>query len=512
MAYTKTAWKDNETKLSAENLNKIEDGLEAAAKKADDLAAAISYTQSSLNENLTRIDPILDDHGKELETVADTLEDHEKRISNNSSDISTLQLDVVTLDQDIDAVEGDIEDINTIKIPELEADLAGVGSGLSSVNDGLAQHLVDTNNPHSVIAQQVGAYDKAEVDNKTTPAAVFSGTLGAGGGAGLSCEDMTPEDTEIYVKLQAKSIFDSSEKSDYLWSHHSAGIDISGTIYGDNFYTPGYNLEPPIGYDTAGGRARLVPLRPEDESVCTDIADNYEQDSLTYFYGHFFGLKQGYISSQTGSLNIADLVLLFFSPSDPTKYFLICPGSLFYDGYGAGIDTLHCSFNIDSDGRLCIEYINDYFGHYDKYMFTDLPKDLVLAHIGLRGEMTVSANLEYFIYDCTQLHTNLSVTDLKTLGSTSHTLYTSGEHFIKVPAVSKGYCSIGLHAPGSGTIGDIDYEIRYLRDTNFVDASKILASKVRPEDVAAELAKLISYGTSDPDGTTPGILYFKYLE
>ena len=62
----------------------------------------------------------------------------------------------------------------------------------------------------------------------------------------------------------------------------------------------------------------------------------------------------------------------------------------------------------------------------------------------------------------------------------------------------------------SGVPMPIDYTVTYLSDSSHVK----LLPHIRDcsgQNFLEEFNKVVSSGTADPDNTTPGVLYFKYL-
>ena len=91
MAYTKHTWQNNDSnsKLSAENLNKLEEGLRVAAEVADTVTADLSTFRN------TEFDKVLSD----LSSASTDIESHTERFILDEERITTLETDSATKEE-----------------------------------------------------------------------------------------------------------------------------------------------------------------------------------------------------------------------------------------------------------------------------------------------------------------------------------------------------------------------------------------------------------------------------
>ena len=212
------------------------------------------------------------------------------------------------------------------------------------------------------------------------------------------------------------------------------------------------------------------------------------------------GLSNGYITSETNVHNTQDLFLYFLSASKPDTAYVIGIGSL----YNCDSASDYIAFCVNSDG-LFVETNTADTRLSGRTWYKGLPTDLRCVAIGYVGGG--SAYAAYTIYSSSigapvVWAYDTSINTVIPLSS----IYSAGSQLFPCEQIT--YDGVVWCAISSLYYEVFNYELSYLLDQSKLDLFKYLPQQ---PDVATELQKLISTGTADPDSSTQGLFYFKYI-
>lgn len=510
MAYTKKTWKNNETKLNAANLNAIENGLEAAATKADEAAAKAASNTTTINGHTTAINGLttslngLTTTVNNNKTAADSkFTSVENRIAAVEQVDSTQNSTISTLGTEITRVEG-----------KFDSSVANLTSSISTTNTNLNSHKNAKNNPHGVTATQVGAYSKTEIDTINSAAIHQCPTM------------LYSDSTRNYTyniddisRVPQKLLINTDKTYDAAMGYTTTGPNaLWNLVYSDTFMDLG--VDGWFGdFETtfSGYTYDLIKKDINSENIINyDSTDPYARIPENYLstmqcvYPVYVHGSTGFSTNGSGDDATGCYTsLIFESPSQHKLYIVPC-------GTNNGLYE-RLMFHIVSDRYLLIQGNFVYKRVVDLKAYGD---DLVFHSIGFNNismsgaVRLLSINAKYPIF---ALYTDLGETMIS-----PKPLLSVGTYEIDFnPSVAVNDYEYLIYYFENPNINiSIKNSIQYARNSsNLISLGRNIPSSIdmdklnRDMELKAQLAvkQLINVGTSDPDASTPGLLYFKYL-
>ena len=465
MAYIKREWKNQETLISAEHLNDIEEALEATSMQSSETAAELSNQASDISTL-----------SEELSGLADYVQ--------NDIYAGNIQPMANTL----------IEQGETLAVfDQLFSDQSSWNADMESRYDGLSEvveqnrlnvesHTSNASNPHNVYPAQIGAYSSQEVDEKLSPVATINGTAAK---FTFDLQDIGQFAHNIRLDLTSND----TASGGYLWS-----IDRStshATLATSNF-TKGYNGISTLLDGSSGYTWSQIPCGLSSVTITSS--------TLSALYG----LASSAIPS-TGGFDIelsssANVYLDFIDTLSYKRYFI-----------AIGADTNFKIMHINN--KLFIHSVSK-----AKKIVIDLPEGVVFNT--LYRSATATGTTYFPIYNAPQF----SASD--TFGSgcfkSIPSFIKEGTYFIPfTPNLEEtdGYFVTGY----INQLADfsIDIKLSYFKSGSALSEmlnlctgasfdSNAVLSEARAES-KKEVQNLINVGIMDPDEDTPGLIYFKYL-
>lgn len=503
MAYTKKTWENNKTKLNANNLNAIENGLEAAATKADEAAAKAAANTTTINGHTTAINGLTTSLNGLTTTVNNNKTAADSKFTSVENRIAAVeQVDSVqnstisTLGTEITRVEG-----------KFDSSVASLTSGQSTTNTNLNNHKNAKNNPHGVTAAQLNVFTKAETATLLSPGKVYT-LLPQNNGSTTtttSISNLGIGKQRVIVNIPQIEITDSGGTpcDGALWrltEDYTSGIELYSDSDLDSFT------------DQADGRPYEIIDFDEEGSTFSahynGLPDNY-LENMKYIYMVYTHIHSGWALNYSGDdAHQAFITIICYSPS-LNKFFLVPTG---YNGQ----TYEHFAFNLLEDRYLLIK------GNYVYYKVVDLKKyadDLEFWSLGINfnTEYATSGTIEIIPTQCTSCvkFTLTSGSGTSLVPNTALPL-ANRDYVFEINASSS---SAVIGATGYGQSHVLELETRYATNDNISVSSmsdhKYINSVTEQRELDFKIKNavnnLIVTGTADPDGSTPGLLYFKYL-
>ena len=501
MAYTKKTWKNNETKLNAENLNAIEAGIEAAAAKADEATAKAASNTTTINGHTTAINGLTMSLNSLTTTVNSNKTDANSKFTSVENRIAAVEQvngtqnsTISTLGTEITRVEG-----------KFDSSVASLTSGQSTTNTNLNNHKNAKNNPHGVTAAQLNVFTKAETATLLSPGKVYT-SLPQNNGSTItttSISNLGIGRQRVIVNIPQINITDSggTPLGSTLWrltEDHTSSVNLDAVIDFDNF--------------TAAADGRPYEIINFDEEGSTFSAhynvlpENY-LGNMKYMYLVYSQINHGWaLNYSSDDAYQAFITIICYSPS-LNKFFLVPTG---YNG-----ETYeHFAFNLLEDRYLLIK------GNQVYYKVVDLKKyayDLEFWSLGINFSAMYTGYVEIFPTQCTDCvkFTLTSGSGTSLVPNTALPL-ANRDYVFEINASSS---SAVIGATGYGQSHVLELETSYATNDNISISSMSNHTYINSAAEQKELDfkiknavnNLIVTGTADPDGSTPGLLYFKYL-
>lgn len=503
MAYTKKTWKNSETRLSAENLNTIENGLEAAATKADEAAAKAASNTTTINGHTTAINGLTTSLNGLTTTVNNNKTDANSKFTSVENRIAAVEQvngtqnsTISTLGTEITRVEG-----------KFDSSVASLTSGQSTTNTNLNNHKNAKNNPHEVTAAQLNVFTKAETATLLSPGKVYT-SLPQNNSSTItttSISNLGIGRQRVIVNIPQLNITDpeGTPGDGALWrltEDHTSGIDLLTDVDFDSF--------------TFAADGRPYEIIDFDEEGSTFSAhynvlpDNY-LGNMRYIYRVYTNTNSGWaLNYGSDDAYEAFITIICYSPS-LNKFFLVPTG---YNGQ----TYEHFAFNFLEDRYLLIK------GNYVYRKVVDLKKyayDMEFWSLGINFNATyaISGNVEIIPTQCTSCvkFTLTSGSGTSLVPNTALPL-ANRDYVFEINASSS---SAVIGATGYGQSHILELETRYATNDNISISSMSNHTYINSATEQKELDfkiknavnNLIVTGTADPDASTPGLLYFKYL-
>lgn len=450
MAYVKKTWENDITQLNADNLNNIENGIQEALDSASTNATNIS-------------------------TVTKATETNASLISGLEEDISDLNTRVGTAEENIVTNRGNIENLET-DVSRLESSIMGIQENVNPIGEGLLQHITNYENPHRVTASQVGSYTKSEVDAllEDVDATVSVDSVKTGMCSTLTnitLDNISPKPHNLYIKVE-----NQQDTSGQLWTH-MAGSFIDEVSMSGIYDTLGWNLQSRPDVSISQLKLKDIACSTFTSYDNVRVLDtDYNQYGLMFMWADI-AYRSGY-----------EFVLVLDNV-DRDQVFVVNFGTQYTEisAYISGTKLCVCT-----DG--------------DKQSI-DVPSGTKIRTFGYVSDGGIAngyVNVMYVTQSSFQF-------DATTIGS--KILYEDGTYYL--PINENNIPNTPNHtAYLINTTGiPVYYEIGYMKDTELVNILKYVPkSEVDKEDIINEIQNVISCGTEDPDGSTPGLFYFKFVE
>ena len=502
MAYSKKIWKNNVTKLNAANLNTIENGLEAAATKADEAAAKAASNTTTINGHTTAINGLTTSLNGLTTTVNNNKTAADSKFTSVENRIAAVeQVDSVqnstisTLGTEITRVEG-----------KFDSSVASLTSGQSTTNTNLNNHKNAKNNPHGVTAAQLNVFTKAETATLLSPGKVYT-LLPQNNGSSTtttSISNLGIGKQRVIVNVP-KIAYDDSDVTpslNSLWrlaEYHDEAIGVTKDVDFDAFM------------DAADGRPYEIIDTTEDGSAFSDHyndrPDNY-LGNMQYLYQVYSHIYPGWALDYSSDDAFCAFITIICYSQSLDKFFLFPVG---YNG-----STFEHFVFCNLDGYLLIKgnavyrkvvnlkkYVDDLefwslgFNFNSQYANSGQLSIIPAGVSGCASFILVSADGEPLIP-----HTQLPLANhdyIFEINAPSSSAFISASGY--------GQSEILELVTSYATADNIS--VSMLSNHAFTDSIK--EQKELDFKIKNAVNNLIVTGTADPDGSTPGLLYFKYL-
>ena len=487
MAYNKTTWVDFETKLTAANLNKIENGLADASAKADNATNTINSWGASTG-------PV----GKVPGLVED-VQDHNTRLN-------TIELDLYAendgIEDRLDVAEGDIDDLET----EVATIKQSHGSTLSTIESVLSGHLSDKSNPHKVTPAQLGVYTQSEVDTRLSAGFLTAHLdLASSSYDTVTAQDMCVGEQRIIVKA-TKTDTTTDPFADYL-----GGFNSLWTM--DESNDPDYYIDVDADMDqfsTLLSNCSYEIIRETADGIVVDYTCDDYLSSMRYIYPECATINGGWaLNYATDAAYYSFVTIILYSPSQ-RRYFLVPTGT-------NGNSHEHLMFYLLDNRYLLVRGNYVYQYTFDLKHYGD---DLEFYSLGFNGGGDSSINDKYTI---ALKPTNVGCANfiLDSFTGASIIPYTymplaNYEYEFDIMSNSMG-CVFSTYGytqsyPLEIVMQYAKYHSGLMALGRNIPVNQEKLDKELDIKIKRALFDLISTGTGDPDASTPGRLYFKYLE
>lgn len=282
------------------NNNTLKKLADRITKEINDRTSAISSLSSSLTNSINSVNSTLSQaiEAEKNRAVAreNEIEDAlEQEINDRQSAITNLS---TTLTGSINSVNSTLSQAIKDEANRAKGVESTLSNNINTVSTNLNSHISNKSNPHSVTAAQVGAYTKAEVDNKVddylpltggtiTGALTVNGALSTNTSLNIASHQFT--NANLSVLGTSKSVlslnnqmyasqgivFGGTASAAGLITRGICGINISGSsITKDNLYI-NYDYDPDGETSNTYKTNRQVILQAG--SVGTDYGNNLYQ-------------------------------------------------------------------------------------------------------------------------------------------------------------------------------------------------------------------------------------------
>lgn len=478
MAYTKRNWLNNETGLTAANLNNLEAGVEAASIQAEEAAAAASTAKQNV-ENLSIT----------VSSISDSLDvnlpDIQKQLATNRSNINTVGealSNQLGWNQDIEQYYNDLAD--TVDL-----------------NHASTLEHVQAKNPHNITAEQVGTYTKQEIDAKLRPVKTISGTFEDY--EDFECPNISKASHNL--RLDIKKLSDTQDNA--LWSIETPegwepNFDLDEE---DPDRVSADSLQPIAGYsELFTGSTASVTWQQLDLGIpSSTVIDKATLCNLKQLPSAFQPASRtaGGIKFQ-GSSEYPEVILALYNIG-LKKHFLVSLGT-----------SSHIKYAIKNN-ILFVQRLNE------KHLI-NIPVNTEVYAILVNGD-TLSI-IDPVVYDTyVPRLANFTVVINDTQGQVAYSeLYYEGTYlllFVPNLPIPQDFEVSGYFAQNGGSLMNLQLEYRLSYFSDDSELSSILdlnsGSSLSQTDLNLSteeaLQKLINVGIADPDNLTPGLFYFKYL-
>lgn len=502
MAYTKKTWKNSETRLSAENLNTIENGLEAAATKADEAAATAAANTTTINGHTTAINGLT----TSLNGLTTTVNNNK---TNADSKFTSVENRIAAVEQVNNTQNGTINTLGT-EITRVEnkfdSSVATITANHSSLSSAFTSHASNTNNPHQVTAAQTGAFSKTEINTLLSPCIKESiSTNGSTALATTSGLDLsTGKQNVIITPIKAVTALNTeqeyNEGPNAMWYLTEL---LSGNEVNTEELSSFSSLLSNCSYD-------IINIAEDGSTICE--ANNYPVNYISdmqYVDPTYIATSNGWALPTAGISTAftygAFVTIIMYSPLQ-RKYFLIPTG-----------------FNSGTYERLRFYFLDNRYllihGNCVYKYSIDLARygnDIEFFSLGFNG---LNNTYTTATFKPTEAHCASFILTDPSGNSTIPTTYvtTSAQEYVFNINPSSSEYTLGFQ--GYGQQYSASLRMQYARNdsANLIRLGKNIPTNQEELDkdldikVKRALSDLISTGTGDPNASTPGLLYFKYL-
>ena len=477
MAYTKKTWVNNKTKLNAENLNALETGLASTSSLADENATKVAAHGTTLNtlntgfNNLSgKVDNVITN---DLQGLNSQLDDHAEALD----DVNTQFNNQANWNNEFLAVQQDTME-----------EVANVAASLSS-------HVNSRANPHAVTAAQVNAYDKQAIDEKLSPVAVHSVN-----GATAMHSTTLPNFGRFEQTVKFEITSRDSYAGNFLWRISTGSVIINNA-----------NLASSVVAQSPVSANMLLPEYTY-EQLDSGISDAINITDST-MWQTFSVLPNTRLNSRI-SFTTAPQVMLCLENDTLKKNFFVLLG---YDN-----SFSYCLV----DNQLFIQRES----HADKYMI-EVPEGCSVGNLYIKNATYDASNTTFTNYYAMLDRCNLLVQDADFQGTNfGGYIYKSGTYysvFKPLPIEESSWPDpegsaednpYSVHYDYLNTAAVLsDFKISYFKNNSNLGSiigmcpgSAMTEDEIK-EEVKTTLKDLIATGIADPEESTPGLFYFKYL-
>lgn len=461
MAYSRRIWIDDSTPLSAQNLNSLERGLELASQQAEDNASDLAgqaVTVQNLSADVKSLNNIITD-----------------KMQFNLDTITPIHDQLVEHSEDLETINSRVEDQNSCI-----ADMTERYEYLQERIYAFESHIDNSSNPHKMTANDIDTYTKAEIDQKIIPVKEIMGDI-TNGTAIIELNDIGYFSHNLRLDINGSNLWDITEKTPSIATFSSQNL-----------------------------LADKITSLLNSEFTWQQIGSSIDATEITTdFLRSLKAFPQSVISETTGiSLNFGTnleenihVVLDLFSESLARHYFVTL-----------GKDRAF--FIALKDNKLFIKRE----ANSDKIIIDNIPVDLKLDTIYAKSTTTftcTTANVEFSSY-------RLYLFDNEGPAASLENIYSSGTYsvpFTPTPLMvtNKFRVSGTLAGPENSSVFYVLYYLNKESSLSALNLNGIFTTEKEAiiteakAEVSREVQKLISYGTTDPLPSTPGLVYFKYL-
>jgi hypothetical protein len=431
--YTKNNWTDDSTMLSAENLNKIETGLEDASAQIVLLDQAVK----SISEDLLG--------SEEFEAIQEAIED---------------QLDWNT---------------------EYAGYHSNLQSEVAAISSTLSAHTGDSN-PHGITARSIGAYDSEAVDAMFHPIAEVSGS-----GSGFidieSCENISQVAHNIRLDLESNDIFEGNQLWDIIEdaSTQSCVASALNTSAVTDLLSSNWQQIDGVAEDLVLNKAALQNF--------TAIPDS----------------KLNFTNNFAAQLTTAARVVLVLYNETFKRYYLADMGEV------SELST------VVNNNILFVKLAGA-----NKKCMLEIPESAQIKQVFVSNTVLDIPNFSVTIFQGASLESyTFELNDNNGQVAYSDEIYQAGSYLIPYsPTYSEGAqeFNVGGKISSSGTNINLSYKLSYFKNDTRLNEMFKLSPDIETINrnietrYEKELQRLVTVGTADPDGSTPGLIYFKYLQ
>lgn len=343
---------------------------------------------------------------------------------------------------------------------------------------------------------------KEELANEADPTASFSNTIAPDGNTRTEIPEMSKTPHNIRLKVE------SDATGGHIW------------CVAPNVSTKITSFAPYDGFSTT------LASMPDIYNSTTTWLGNSDFNLGTNLLA-YRQLKCRVVPEKTTSVVIRPtsttnnyndtytIYLILYSPSLKKSYFVRGGSFYYYDSYSLSTNAFIGFYFDSTSGTLYMQSVeagisanNTTTGVASKNIYSGLPADLVLYALSqgeTNGPTSSSRNLDLYTADLM----GLEITGLEGFELDS-CIYNTGEYLLATTEKASSENStptIGIDNYGNS---NVTCTVTYLRDSGHLKALKHIR-ECTSENLAAELPKIISKGTADPDADTPGLFYFKYI-
>jgi hypothetical protein len=355
-------------------------------------------------------------------------------------------------------------------------------SATKATNDGNGNNIVNT------------YATKAALEKETNCNRTLGGTVS--GPNSVTLTDIATAKHNVVLTLSDQD----SSNNGYIWKHNAGSSIISGI-------EPTYEFVRPLeSFSNFYDNQPAFEFLQEDDGTMNTVDWTDFTSIMCYTSAAYLTNFYCTVTADTNASNQYYIAALFYS-AGLHKVFALPTGTPY-----ATTGNEHCSAYFDSStGKL---YVHNTFINSDinsskitgKHVYEGLPSDLVYLTSCIYGRGTAANNSvsTMTLYTCNQQKFYGAITD-DVVGIYDFVLEKCGTYLIPYGGSSTQSTLYFNSVPVP-----VDYVVTYLSDSSHVK----LLPHIRDcseQNFLEEFNKVVGSGRADPDDSTPGILYFKYL-